>query len=64
MDRRFALLSVVLFAAGCQQSPYVSAHLEVLSAERRALEDRVLDLEFELDRAHKQLEDARDSGSG
>ncbi|MDP6467052.1 MAG: hypothetical protein QF918_04915 [Pirellulaceae bacterium] len=60
MDRRFAILSVVLVAAGCQQSPYVSSHLEILGAERRALEVRVLDLEFELDRAQKRLIDYQD----
>ena len=64
MDRRFAVLSVVLVAAGCQQNPYVSSHLEILSAERRALEDRVLDLEFELDRAQKRLDDYRDGRRG
>jgi len=64
MDRRFAILSVVLVAAGCQQYPYVSSHLEILGAERRALEDRVLDLEFELDRAQKRLDDYRDGGRG
>ncbi len=62
MDRRFALLFVVLFAAGCKQNPYMSAHLEVLGAERRALEDRVMDLEFELERAQKRLDEARDGG--
>ncbi len=67
MDRRFAYLSlVVLIAAGCRQSPYVSSHLEILGAERRALEDRVLDLEFELERAEQKLQargSDRDSGS-
>jgi hypothetical protein len=55
MDRRFALLFVLLFAAGCQQGAHVSAHLELLNSERRALEDRVMNLEIELDqigRAH------------
>ena len=61
MDRRFAYFSiVVLLAAGCKQSPYVSSHLEILGAERRALEDRVLDLEFELERAERQLDSGRD----
>jgi len=62
MDRRFTFISVVvMFAAGCQQNPYVSSHLEILGAERRALEDRVLDLEFELERAEKKLK-ARNGG--
>ena len=65
MDRRFTFLSfVVLLATGCQQNPYVSSHLEILGAERRALEDRVLDLEFELERAEKRLKDRGDNDSG
>lgn len=64
MDRRFTCFSVlVLIATGCQQNPYVSSHLEILGAERRALEDRVLNLEFELERAEKRLEEYRDGGS-
>lgn len=63
MDRRFAFLFVVLFATGCKQDPYMSAHLEVLGAERRALEDRVIDLEIELERTQKRLEVKDGSGS-
>ncbi len=63
MDRRFAFLScVVLLAAGCKQSPYVSSHLEILGAERRALEDRVLDLEFELAKKEKLLQSQGSAG--
>jgi hypothetical protein len=64
MDRRFAFLFVVLVAAGCKQDPYMSAHLEVLGSERRALEDRVIDLEIELERSQKRLKEAQEDGSG
>ncbi|MFM7074382.1 MAG: hypothetical protein ACKO38_21550 [Planctomycetota bacterium] len=46
---------VALFLAGCQNGPRVNTYIEAMAAERRALEDRVYQLEYELDVAREEL---------
>jgi hypothetical protein len=44
-----------MLAMGCQQSPYIHAHLEMINAEKRALEDQLYDLEFDYQEACRKL---------
>lgn len=51
-----------MLAIGCQQSPYMHAHLEMVNAEKRALEDQLYDLEFDYQEACRELEALRRRG--
>lgn len=62
MDFRSSLL--LLFAAltlvGCRRrDPYLDAYLDMLNSEKRVLEDRVYQLEYDYDKALKELEASR-----
>jgi hypothetical protein len=50
------LALVWLCLTGCQNGPRVNTYVESMAAERRALEDRVYQLEYELDVARTELE--------
>ena len=59
------LTAVVCFAhclmlAGCRTDPYVTNHIEILNAEKRALEDQIYDQGFEYDRVLTELEEVRE----
>lgn len=45
--------------SGCSQKPYLDASLEVMNAERRGLEDRLYDLEYEYEATVEKLENYR-----
>ncbi len=54
--RCLVLFSLIGFLAiGCRQSPYMHAHLELLNAEKRALEDQLYDLEFDYEDAIREI---------
>ena len=58
--RQLAILCMAcLIAAGCQSDPYVSAHIEMLNAAKRSLEDRVYELEYECEAKARQAERLR-----
>jgi len=63
MDFRYltAFVLVCLAAAGCRRDAYMDAYLEMLNAEKRALEDRVYELEYDYERALEELEEYRAS---
>lgn len=50
---------VLVLAIGCRQSPYMSAHVQLMNAEKRALEDELYNLEFEYEDALRELEELR-----
>jgi hypothetical protein len=56
-------------AVGCRRDPYLNTHIELLNAEKLALEDRVYELEYafekkasELERLQKENEQLRQGG--
>jgi len=51
-------LACVLFA-GCRTSPRLSNHIELLNAEKRALEDELYELEYDYEDALQELEETR-----
>lgn len=56
---------IAMLAIGCQQSPYIHAHLESINAEKRALEDQLYDLEYDYQQACRELAALRQqSGQG
>ncbi|MCA9143225.1 MAG: hypothetical protein H6821_13545 [Planctomycetaceae bacterium] len=44
---------------GCRNDPHFNAHIEVLNAERRALEDQLYELEYNYERKVAELEEAK-----
>jgi hypothetical protein len=54
------LLLACLLAAGCRQDPYLDAHIEILNAAKRSLEDRVYELEYEDELKQDQLDRLRE----
>lgn len=54
-----SLACACFLSAGCRQDPYLSATFEMMNQEKRHLEDRVYELEDELDQFQDQLESAR-----
>jgi hypothetical protein len=58
--RRFGVLIVLcLAAAGCRKDPYMDAYFELLNSEKRVLEDRLYELEYNHEKALKELEQYR-----
>lgn len=54
-----ALAFCCALVAGCKNDPYLDTHIEMLNAERRALEDQLYDLEFDYERKVRELEEAQ-----
>jgi hypothetical protein len=58
--RRIAVLvSLCAATLGCRNDPYLNGHIEILNAEKRALEDQVYALEYDYERKVAELEDAK-----
>ena len=60
-NRLFRLAFLGAFCAlfaGCRNNPQFNAHIEVLNAERRALEDQLYELEYNYERKVAELEEA------
>jgi hypothetical protein len=58
--RRIALLvAACCIATGCRKDPLLDAHIELLNAEKRALEDRIYELNYEYELKVDELKDAR-----
>lgn len=59
MDVRplFAWIALLGVLAGCRQDPRVNAHIELLNAEKRKLEDHVYELEYEYEQAQEELQE-------
>ncbi|MEO8496065.1 MAG: hypothetical protein ABI614_13425 [Planctomycetota bacterium] len=58
--RRFAIISVLCaLVAGCRNDPYLNSHIEILNAEKRALEDQLYELEYDYERKVAELEEAK-----
>lgn len=54
------LLALAATNFGCRRrDPYMDAYIEILNAEKRDMEDRIYELESELDQANSDLEAAR-----
>jgi len=51
-----AIVLVCLVTTGCRRDVYVDTYLEMLNAEKRALEDRVYELEYDYEQALAELE--------
>ncbi len=59
--RRIAIVSVLCaLAAGCRNDPYLKSHIEILNAEKRALEDQLYELEYDYERKVAELEEAKE----
>lgn len=59
--RQLAMASVLCsLVAGCRNDPYLNSHIEVLNAEKRALEDQLYELEYDYERKVAELEDAKE----
>jgi hypothetical protein len=62
-DKRVGRLAVLVTACaalvGCRNDPYLDSHIEILNAEKRALEDQVYSLEYDYERKVAELEDAQ-----
>lgn len=58
MDFRKLSLIVLICstAVGCRRDPYVDAYFDMLNAEKRVLEDRLYEAEYNYERALKELE--------
>lgn len=56
----FVVLGLLVpLLVGCQGGPKINGYIESMAAERRQLEDRVYQLEYDLDVLHSELEHAR-----
>ena len=63
--RRIALLvAPCVLAAGCRQDPYLNAHIEMVNAEKRSLEDRVYELQYDNQIKAEELEKLRKESPG
>jgi hypothetical protein len=54
-----ATVWVCVLLQGCSQNAYLDANLELMNAERRALEDRLYDLEYEYEARMEELDKYR-----
>jgi hypothetical protein len=61
MDFRKLLLIVLICstAVGCRRDPYVDAYFDMLNAEKRVLEDRLYEAEYNYEKALKELQACR-----
>ena len=59
LGRTALAVFVALLFAGCQGGPRVNGYIEQMAAERRALENRVYELEYDLEVAQSELEHER-----
>jgi len=50
---------MIAVSAGCRRDPYVDAYFEMLNAEKRVLEDRLYDTQYNYEKALAELEAAR-----
>lgn len=53
------ILFACFLASGCRKDPYVDAYFDMLNAEKRQLEDRIYELEYDHEKALKELERQR-----
>ena len=53
------ILVACVLQLGCSQNPYLDANIELMNAERRGLEDRLYDLEYEYEANVEELERLR-----
>lgn len=56
-----AAMALAIGAAGCRSDPYRDAYLEMLNAEKRALEDRLYEVQYEYEQAVAELKAERGS---
>ena len=63
-QRLAILLTALSLIAGCRQNPQLDAYLELMNAERRGLEERIVDLEADLAQARRELERCEQGGRG
>ncbi len=54
-----AAMVMIAVSAGCRRDPYVDAYFEMLNAEKRVLEDRLYDTQYNYEKALAELEAAR-----
>jgi hypothetical protein len=47
-------------ATGCRNDPYLDSHIEILNAEKRALEDQLYELEYDYERKVAELEETKE----
>ncbi len=61
MTRIYLLLvsTALLFSVGCKQNPYVDVYVDSLNAEKRVLEDRIFELEYENEKIQRELDSFR-----
>jgi hypothetical protein len=61
MDLRSSVLLLIAFlsAAGCRKDPYLDAYMDMLNTEKRQLEDRIYQLEYDYEKALQELEACR-----
>jgi len=59
MRRAILLLVACVLPIGCSQNPYLDANIELMNAERRGLEDRLYELEYEYETSVEELERLR-----
>ncbi|MFV1964436.1 MAG: hypothetical protein ACC628_03365 [Pirellulaceae bacterium] len=61
MDTRpiLAIPLACLLGTGCRQDPYMNVHIEMLNAEKRALEDRVYELEYDYESKETEVENLK-----
>ncbi|MCA9120108.1 MAG: hypothetical protein H6822_23640 [Planctomycetaceae bacterium] len=50
--------AICALTSGCRNDPHINAHIEVLNAERRALEDQLYELEYNYERKVAELDEA------
>ena len=48
-----------VLSSGCRHSPYLNSHVQLMNAEKRAIEDQLYDLEFEFEDAMKEVNKLR-----
>jgi hypothetical protein len=62
MDARLilVLLLACLFGGGCRQNPHMNVHVEMLNAEKRALEDRIYELQYDYDTKEAEVQRLKD----
>ena len=58
--RMAVLVALCAALTGCRNNPYLDSHIEILNAEKRALEDQVYAMERDYERKAAELEDAKE----